>query len=35
MIFGKKLVNMKLLSETFLIVRRIQQDFLCLFLPQL
>jgi len=28
-------VNIKLLSETFLIVRRIQQDFSCLFLPQL
>ena len=34
-IFGKKFVNIKLLSETFLIVRRIQQDFSCLFLPQL
>jgi len=34
-IFGKRLVNVKLLSETFLIVRRIQQDFSCFFLSQL
>jgi len=30
MIFGKKLVNIKLLSETFLIARRIRQNFSCL-----
>jgi hypothetical protein len=31
--FWKKLVNIELLSETFLIVRRIQQEFFLLFLP--